>query len=134
MTHITEIIVRPYECDSYSHVNNAVYLNYLEHCRMDFLHAIGFDYKTVVESGIFMYVTEIHIKYKGSAVLDDRLLVETTPIKLGKISGEFSQIIKRDDGLVCVEAIVKWACVDSTTKRPTKMPEHFRVNGLEPEA
>ena len=134
MTHITEIIVRPYECDSYCHVNNAVYLNYLEHCRMDFLHAIGFDYKAVVAAGIFMYVTEVNIKYKGSAVLDDKLFVETTHTKLGKISGEFTQIIKREDGLLCVDATVKWACVDSVTKRPTKLPEQFRVKGLDPDA
>ena len=28
-----EFQVRDYECDMQGHVNNAVYLNYLEHCR-----------------------------------------------------------------------------------------------------
>ena len=50
MKHTTEITVRSYECDSYNHVNNAVYLNYLEHARMDFLHAANFDYKGIVGS------------------------------------------------------------------------------------
>ena len=34
--------VRSYECDSYGHVNNAVYLNYLEFARMSALEENGF--------------------------------------------------------------------------------------------
>ena len=51
MKHITELSVRSYECDSYGHVNNAVYLNYLEFARMDFLDASGFRYKDFVAAG-----------------------------------------------------------------------------------
>ena len=34
----SDLIVRTYECDSYGHVNNAVYVNYLEYGRMQFLN------------------------------------------------------------------------------------------------
>ena len=34
MKHATRLTVRPYECDSYGHVNHAVYVNYLEHARI----------------------------------------------------------------------------------------------------
>lgn len=133
MGQITKLIVRTYECDAYAHVNNAVYLNYLEHARMDFLHSIGFDYKGAVAGGLNMYVTEINIKYKGSAVLDDVLLIETKHTKFGKISGQFSQWIRKEDGTLCAEATVKWGCVDSKTGRPTKFPDEFFVEGLNPE-
>ncbi len=133
MTTTTTLVVRGYECDSYSHVNNAVYLNYLEHARMDFLHQIGFDYKGVVAAGYHMYVTEIDIKYKASAVLDDILIVEVVPSKLKKISGEFFQTVKKQDGTICAEAVVRWACVDSTTGRPSRMPEEFIVKGMFPD-
>ena len=36
MTQTIEVEVRSYELDSYNHVNNAVYLNYLEYARMEF--------------------------------------------------------------------------------------------------
>ncbi len=133
MTFSTELKVRSYECDSYNHVNNAVYLNYLEHARMQYMHAIGFDYKGIVKAGFHMYVTEIDIKYKASAVLDDILFIEVKPTKLKKISGEFFQTVKKEDGTLCAEATVRWACVDSNTGRPSRLPEEFFVAGLEPE-
>ena len=51
MTYTTPLKVRTYECDGYNHVNNAVYLNYLETGRMDYLMQIGFKYKEMVEQG-----------------------------------------------------------------------------------
>ncbi len=132
MTHTTEIIVRSYECDSYNHVNNAVYLNYLEHARMDFLHAANFDYKGIVKAGFSLYVTHIDIHYKASAFLDDKLLVETKPTKLKHVMGEFTQVIRKEDGTICAEAKVTWASV-TNEGRPSKIPEEFMVDGLKPE-
>lgn len=132
MKHIAEHIVRSYECDSYSHVNNSVYLNYLEYARMEYLHAIGFDYKGLVEAGYYLYVTHVDIYYKASAFLDDKLLIEVFPTKLKKISGELKQIIKKEDGTICADATVTWACV-TKEGRPSKIPEEFMVQGLIPE-
>jgi acyl-CoA thioester hydrolase len=131
MKHTAQLTVRSYECDSYNHVNNAVYLNYLEYGRMEFLHAAGFDYKGVVAAGYYLYVTHIDIYYKASAVLDDKLLIDIEPTKLKKISGTFHQKIYKEDGTVCVEAEVTWACV-STSGRPTKLPDEYLVDGLIP--
>lgn len=133
MKNIAKLVVRSYECDSYSHVNNAVYLNYLEYGRMEFLHAIGFDYQGIVAAGYYLYVTEVNIKYKASAFLDDILLIEVESVKLGAVSGEFFQRVVKEDGTVCAEATVKWACV-TTEGRPSKLPEEFKVPGLKPEA
>lgn len=132
MIHTTEITVRSYECDSYNHVNNAVYLNYLEHARMDFMNAVGMDYKGIVTEGYSLYVTHIDIHYKASAFLNDKLLIETKPTKLKHIMGEFNQIIKKQDGTVCAEATVTWASVNKEG-RPSKIPEKFIVEGLHPE-
>lgn len=132
MKHTTEITVRSYECDSYNHVNNAVYLNYLEHARMDFLHAANFNYKGIVAAGFYLYVTHIDIHYKGSAFLDDKLLVETFPTKLKHVMGEFHQTIKKEDGTICAEADVTWASVQKDG-HPSKIPENFLVEGLKPE-
>lgn len=132
MKHITKLTVRPYECDSYNHVNNAVYLNYLEHARMDFLHAVGFDYKGIVAAGYYLYVTHVDIHYKASAFLDDELEIESYPTKLKHVMGEFHQTIKKKDGTVCAEADVSWASV-STQGRPSKLPEQFIVPGLVPD-
>ncbi len=133
MQYSAPLVVRSYECDSYGHVNNAVYLNYLEYGRMEYLHAIKFDYKGIIAAGYYLYVTHVDIYYKTSAFLDDRLFVRTEPVKLKKISGQFHQRIAKEDGTVCAEADVTWACVDKTG-RPAKIPEEYMVPGLAPES
>ena len=134
MKHYAQLIVRTYECDSYGHVNNAVYLHYLEFARMEFLKQIGFDYKGMVDAGYFLYVTHVDIHYKNSAVLDDHLTIEVDSIKLGAVSGTFRQVIRKDDGTVCAEAEVSWASVDSKTRRPSRIPAAFMVDGLFPDS
>ncbi len=130
MIYKTSITVRSYECDSYSHVNNAVYLNYLEHARMDYLHQIGFKYKDVINAGWIMPVTHIDIHYKNSAFLDDNLTVESQSVKLGAISGTIHQTIKKEDGSVCAEADVTWATVKDGKLCP--LPKEYIADGLRP--
>jgi acyl-CoA thioester hydrolase len=124
--------VRTYECDSYEHVNNAVYLNYLEYARREFLTAIGFDYNGLVDAGYYIYITHIDIHYKASAVLDDKLFIDVEPIKLRKISGVFHQKVYKEDGTVCADAEVTWACVNKSSI-PHPIPDEFMVPGIRPE-
>lgn len=132
MKHTFYITVRTYELDSYNHVNNSVYLNYLEYGRIEFLKAIGFDYNKLIEDGYMLYVTRIDIKYKLSARFDDKLAIEVEPIKLGKVSGTFRQTIKNEAGQTCVEAEVTWASV-SKDGRPVKLPEKYMLEALIPD-
>ena len=132
MGQTIEVEVRSYELDAYNHVNNAVYLNYLEYARMEYLRRIGFDYVGLIEEGYMLYVTHIDIRYKYSARLYDKLGIEVTPIKLGKLSGAFRLVRKNPEGYVCAEAEVSWGCVDKTGK-PTKLPDKYLVEGLLPQ-
>jgi acyl-CoA thioester hydrolase len=132
MKHTVELTVRSYELDSYGHVNNAVYLNYLEYARMEFLHACKLDFKGLTEAGYYFYTTHIDIRYKTSAVLDDKLFIETFPVKLQRVSGMFHQRIYKEDGTVCAEADMTWASVTSGAKL-APIPPEFLVEGLKPE-
>ncbi len=132
MKHVAKHTVRSYELDGYNHVNNAIYLNYLEHGRIEYLKAIGFDYPGLVEAGYYLYVTHIDIRYKSSARLFDELSIEVESIKLGRLSGTFRQRIYNQRGETCAEAEVSWGCVDSTGK-PSKLPDRFLVPALSPE-
>ena len=133
MTYKTPLKVRTYECDSYNHVNNAVYLNYLEYGRMDFLKQIGFDYKGIIQRGFYIYVSHVDIYYKASAFFDDDLIVEGTSVKLKTVSGTIHQRIVKTDGTLCAGADVTWACVNREG-RPSKIPVEFMVEGLKPSA
>ena len=132
MKKITELAVRSYECDSYNHVNNAVYQNYLEYARVDYLNKVGFPYQEAVSKGYLMFVTHIDIYYKSSAHLDEKLFIETESVKLGAVRGTMHQIIRKEDDTVCVEADVTWACVKDGV--PVRIPPEYMVPGLKPGA
>ena len=71
-----EFRVRDYELDQYGVVNNAVYLNYLEHTRHEFLHVLGIDPAAVAREGRSLALSEIQVQYKGSLRSRDHFRVE----------------------------------------------------------
>ena len=123
--HLT---VRTYECDSYGHVNNANYLNYLEVARYQFLKDVDFDYPAMIKAGYGIYVAKVEIDYKKPAVADDDLFIKTRPIKKGAVSGIMAQEIWRGDDLLAT-AKVTWAFVDSKGV-PSRIPPEWDRPGL----
>jgi YbgC/YbaW family acyl-CoA thioester hydrolase len=76
-TYSTTITVRGYELDSYGHVNNAVYLQYLEHARWEMIREMGIvDYLRSRDH--FLVVTETHIRYMREANLFDELEIQSS--------------------------------------------------------
>lgn len=130
MKHVTPLTVRPYECDSYGHVNHAVYVNYLEYARMQFLHAVGFEYKRMISAGYFTVIARLDISYRSPAYADDALEIETTSRKVRRASGIFQQVIRRGEEIIA-EADVHWCLVDNQG-HPVRMPEAFDVRKLLP--
>jgi acyl-CoA thioester hydrolase len=120
--------VRTYECDSYGHVNNANYLNYLEFARYEFLKDINFDYPAMIKAGYGIYIAKIEIEYKKPAFTDDTLEIRSWSVKKGAVSGTLAQEIWRGEDLL-IEAKVTWAFVDSKGL-PTKIPAEWDVQGL----
>ncbi len=59
-----DLKVRDYECDVQGIVNNAVYQNYLEHCRHEFLLAAGIDFNRLTREKIFLVVVRAELDYK----------------------------------------------------------------------
>ena len=130
MKHTTPLTVRPYECDSYGHVNHAVYVNYLEHARMEFLHAAGFDYEGLIAAGFFTVISRLDISYRSPAYAEDELAIETEPTEMRRVSGAFHQVIRRGDTVIA-EADIHW-CVVDRAGHPARPPEQFDLRKLMP--
>jgi acyl-CoA thioester hydrolase len=90
-----ELKVRDYECDMDHVVNNAVYLNYLEHARHELLESKGLKFGDLSKRGISLVVTRVEIDYKGSLVSGDRFVVRSSLQRSGKIRFLFNQSIHR---------------------------------------
>ncbi len=68
-----EMAVRDYECDLQGVVNNAVYQNYLEHARHEYLKSIGIDFAALAAQKINLVVVRVEIDYKASLTSGERL-------------------------------------------------------------
>jgi acyl-CoA thioester hydrolase len=90
-----EMSVRDYEVDMEGVVNNAVYQNYLEHARHEYLKSIGIDFARMVAQGVNMVLTRIELDYKWPLISGDRFVIELKPIRISQVRIGFHQNIYR---------------------------------------
>ena len=103
----TEMMVRDYECDIQGIVNNAVYQNYLEHARHEFLHEVGLNFTELHDDGIDAVVTSIQMDYKLPLRPRDVFIVKLGMHKQGRVRFVFDQaIVRKADGKLVLEAQV----------------------------
>ncbi len=97
MKHFLEQTVYYADTDSYGVVWHGTYLRWMEQARVEFCRIIGLDLVELKNNDIMIPVTNLNIRYKASAKLDDKLIVETTISKITPLTVTFSQIIKNKD-------------------------------------
>jgi acyl-CoA thioester hydrolase len=90
-----ELEVRDYECDFQGIVNNAVYLNYLEHTRHLFLKQSGIDFIALSKRGIDLVVVRTEIDYLYPLRSSDRFYVAVNFERVSRIRFGFLQDIYR---------------------------------------
>ncbi len=110
-----------YELDSYNHVNNAVYLNYMEQARWEIMR----DQKLLdklLSSGKKLVVTEVHVKYIREIRLFDEIAVLTTIKKEAPYLVFQHKIKNNTSGLLAARATVKTILLDSDNM-PEDIPD-----------
>jgi acyl-CoA thioester hydrolase len=112
--HQLPMAVRDYECDMQGVVNNAVYQNYLEHARHEFLKSQGIDFAALARAGINLVVVRAELDYKGSLTSGDSFVVHTRMEQMSRLKFAFHQRIVRDgDGKLMIAAIVSGTGVNA---------------------
>ena len=110
-----EMAVRDYECDMQGVVNNAVYQNYLEHARHEYLKSIGIDFADLTARGINLVVTRAEIDYRMSLKSGDRFAVEVSPERFSPLRIGFRQrILRLPDRTIAVQALVIGTALGAT--------------------
>ena len=87
--------VRDYECDIQGIVNNAVYQNYLEHARHEYLKNVGVNFAELARQGINLVVVRIELDYKMPLLSGDDFHVTVEMERESKIKFAFKQSIIR---------------------------------------
>lgn len=118
--------VRHYELDSLGHVNNAVYLSYLEQAAIEHAQSMGFGQARLAELGGLFVVRRHEIDYLGPASGGDELIITTWPAALrGVRAWRAYEIHHADSAKRLVAAQTLWVWVDRHSGRPRPVPREI---------
>ena len=119
--------VRSYELDSFGHVNNAVFLNYLEYARTEYLLQRGLSFRDFFKWNAIPYVTLVKMQFKSSARVHDMLEIYGEISEWRKIQFTIHyEIMNLSSKKLSLIADVHFAFVNRE-ERPVAIPEEFRT-------
>lgn len=115
------------DTDSYGVVWHGSYLRWLEMGRVLLCEDCGYKLSQLEAEDIVLPVTELNIKYKQSAKLDDEIIIKTKIIEHTRFSLTFYQtIVNKETGKVCIEATVKVVAIHQNGKLYRSLPEQIQ--------
>jgi len=125
--HITPVTVRFHEVDMLGVCNNAVYVSYFEHARLQYIKDIGLmPPDGIFTDGFVYFMVRNEVNYKGHAFYDEDLDIYTRISYIKNSSYGFEHIItRRKTGETIVDGKGVVARVDPDTKKSTPLSDEF---------
>ena len=124
MKHTFEQKVYYSDTDAYGVVWHGSYLRWLEKGRVDWCEVLGHNLVDLEAQDIVLPVTNLNVRYKASAKLNDVVLVETEISKLNPITMVFSQTVRdKNSGRVFIQAEVEVVAINKAGKLYRRIPE-----------
>lgn len=124
---IIDIMVPDSAIDELGHVNNAVYVRWLEQCAWAHSEQLGLDLALYQQLDRAMAVLRHEIDYLAAAYANDALQMATWIVgcdsKL-KLQRHF-QLQRMSDGATLLRANTTFVCIEISTGRPKRMPDVF---------
>ena len=120
MTRIQEVEFR--DLDGLGHVNNAVYLSYLESAKVQYFREVV-DAGNLAQLGI---VADVKIAYRSPAFFGERLEIGVRVPRVGTKSITFEFEIRGPDGRLVAEASSVHVAFDYERREPIEVPEDWR--------
>ncbi|MCX7116170.1 MAG: acyl-CoA thioesterase [Gammaproteobacteria bacterium] len=111
------LLIKEHHLDTFSHVNNATYLEILEEARWDFVHARGFGLKQIHEQGQGPIVLEFHIKFLKELRLRQAITIESQVMSYEKKIGTMRQDIFDEHHELCCEAKMTFGFFDTRARK-----------------
>jgi acyl-CoA thioester hydrolase len=125
---ILELAAAESDIDSYGHVNNAVYLRWLEQCAWAHSEAVGLPESACLALGRGMAVHHARLDFLAAVRSGDRLQVgnwiSASDGRL-RVSRRF-QIRDLARGHTVLRGELDYVCLDLVSGRPVRLPEAFR--------
>lgn len=125
--HVVELAVQPEDIDAYEHVNNAVYLSWLDRAAWSHSAALGVPLEHCVALRRGMAAQRIEIDYLRAAMKGDVVQAATWIVSAdGRLRAERRFQIRRvADGQTLARARVDYVCINLDSGRAARMPQLF---------
>lgn len=114
------------DIDAAQHVNNAVYLAYLEDCEVQAAAAHGWPQARMRMEGFAIVARRHQIEYRQPGVLGDELELATWVSDVKRTTAVRHYTATRaSDGALLLRARMLWGTVDVKTGQPIRIPDTF---------
>ena len=124
--HVIELGVEAADIDAYDHVNNAVYLTWLDRAAWSHSAALGVPLERCVAMRRGMAALRTEIDFVRAALPGDRVRVATWIAAGGRLRVERRfQVVRAADDATLARARTEYACINLDTGRAVRMPELF---------
>lgn len=125
-----DVTVEAGDLDHYGHVNNAVYLRWLERCAWAHSASVGLPPELcagALRRG--MAVRRSEVDYLRAAYAGDRLTVATWVARADRLRAlRRFQVVRLADSETLVRADLAYVCINLETGGPARMPPVFAQN------
>jgi len=125
--HVHVVVAASDDIDGYGHVNNAVYVRWLDHAAWSHSTELGLSPDSCIGGRRGMAVMRTQLHYISPALEGDRLEAATWIVESDhrlRCSRRF-QIRRAADGRTLLRALVHYVCIDLDSGRPKRMPPEF---------
>jgi len=125
--HVIELEVRDEDIDAYEHVNNAVYLTWLDRAAWSHSATLGVTIERCVALRRGMAALRTEIDFERAALRAERVEVATWIAESDRrlrVTRRF-QVLRPADGATLARARTDYVCINLDSGRAARMPEEF---------
>jgi acyl-CoA thioester hydrolase len=120
------ILIDPSDIDFMGHVNNAVYLSWVQDAVISYWQKVA-PAEAVAQH---LWVALKHeITYRAPAFLEDTVLADVVATGVQGSRAFFTTLIQRGDTILA-EVKSSWCCLDTSTRRPARIAQELAARFL----
>jgi acyl-CoA thioester hydrolase len=115
------------DIDPLGHVNNIAYVRWVQDVAVGHSNAVGMDFAAYGRLGAVFVIRRHEVDYLRPVLRGDRILARTwiSGVMAAKCHRS-TELVRESDSAMVAKALTVWGYIDTTTGRPTRIPQHLR--------
>ena len=121
-----KITVQAEHIDTFNHVNNVVYVSWMQDVATAHIEALGLGLKEYIELKHAMVAVEHHVQYRKAALEGEEIILRTWLNDINALYSFRQYVFYRPkDKAIIFTGNTQWACIEIATGRPKRMSPTF---------